>query len=209
MIILSHRGYWKKESEKNSLEALLRSANFGFGTETDIRDLNLDLVISHDMPSSKHGELISLTKCFDIFKTYNLTLALNVKSDGLQNEVFDLIKDKNIDNYFLFDMSIPDTIGYLKLGLNVFCRQSEYEPVVPFYDEIKGVWLDTFVDIWYTEKLINDHFLNNKMVCIVSSELHKRNHMVQWELLRKWNVHLNSKVILCTDFPEEASLYFK
>ena len=50
MIILSHRGYWKLEEERNRAAAFQRSFDLGYGTETDIRDIQGKLVISHDMP---------------------------------------------------------------------------------------------------------------------------------------------------------------
>jgi hypothetical protein len=79
MKILCHRGYWKEPSEKNSDTALRRGFSLGLGTETDIRDLNGELVISHD--PAKPGvltfaDLLSMTPP-------NALLALNVKSDGL------------------------------------------------------------------------------------------------------------------------------
>lgn len=49
MIVLSHRGYWKNSLEKNKFVAFERSFSMGFGTETDIRDFNGELVISHDI----------------------------------------------------------------------------------------------------------------------------------------------------------------
>ena len=84
MKILSHRGYWKEASEKNSVTAFLRSFNLNFGTETDLRDQNGEIVISHDIP--KNDSL--LFKNF--LKALNdkpLTLALNVKADGLAKEL--------------------------------------------------------------------------------------------------------------------------
>ena len=50
MQVISHRGYWKTAAEKNTATAFARSFEMGFGTETDVRDLNGLLVISHDMP---------------------------------------------------------------------------------------------------------------------------------------------------------------
>ena len=50
MRIISHRGYWNTPAEKNTIHAFQRSFALGFGTETDIRDLKGELVISHDMP---------------------------------------------------------------------------------------------------------------------------------------------------------------
>lgn len=38
MKILSHRGFWLKNSEKNKQEAFKRSFDANFGLETDIRD---------------------------------------------------------------------------------------------------------------------------------------------------------------------------
>lgn len=39
MQVLSHRGYWKHPNEKNLPIAFKRSFERGFGTETDLRDL--------------------------------------------------------------------------------------------------------------------------------------------------------------------------
>jgi len=63
------------------------------------------------------------------------TLALNVKADGLQPMVKDLLQEFDIRRYFMFDMSIPDTLQWLASGLNVFVRQSEYEPSPALYDQ--------------------------------------------------------------------------
>ena len=63
-------------------------------------------------------------------------------------------------------------IGYLELNMNVFARQSEYEPYPEFYDLIQGVWVDFFDNKWFDNKVIVEHLENNKKVCIVSPELH-------------------------------------
>ena len=39
MQVISHRGYWKAASEKNTQTAFKRSFSLGYGTETDVRDL--------------------------------------------------------------------------------------------------------------------------------------------------------------------------
>ncbi|MEJ7675946.1 MAG: hypothetical protein WKF59_25420 [Chitinophagaceae bacterium] len=71
------------------------------------------LVISHDIANSN---CIIADEFFSIYKqhTQSLTLALNIKADGLQDELFKLLELYNIHNYFVFDMAIPDTIGYIK-----------------------------------------------------------------------------------------------
>ena len=104
-------------------------------------------------------------------------------------------------------MSIPDTIGYIKHGINFFSRQSEYESIPAFYNDCAGIWLDAFSGNWYGEGLIRNHISNGKQVAIVSPELHKRNHLEFWEYLKKEKIHLESHVIICTDLPEQAKIF--
>jgi len=206
MKIISHRGYWNKPEEKNTIQSFNNTTKFGFGTETDIRDFNTELVISHDIATQAN---VKFNTILDSFINENLLLALNIKADGLQNLLQQSLKQYNLTNYFVFDMSIPDTIQYLNMGFNVFCRQSEFEPKVPFYNDIKGVWLDAFEKIWYNSNLVIDHLTNGKQVCIVSAELHKRDHLSHWRFLKSWSFIQNNHLILCTDYPEEAKKFFE
>lgn len=205
MIIITHRGYWKKPEEKNSMQSFQNSVSKGFGCETDIRDFESELVISHDIAAKNNLKFNSI---LESYKNANLLLALNIKADGLQNLLRNSLQQFNILNYFVFDMSIPDAKEYLDKGFNVFCRQSEYEPYVPFYDEIKGIWLDAFEKIWYDSELVNEHLSQGKQVCIVSAELHKRDHLSHWRFLKSWSFIDNNNLILCTDYPEEARFFF-
>jgi hypothetical protein len=211
MEILSHRGYWKTQSEKNTMVSFERSFSLGFGTETDLRDLNGNLVISHDIPSLEMKDLITAEEFFKLYKSIgnNLPLALNIKSDGLQEKLLYLINKYEIENYFVFDMSVPDTIGYFKKGLKVFTRQSEYEEHPAFLTESEGVWMDEFNSHWITQAAINIHIKNDKKVCIVSPELHKREKITEWVNYKGVSelIPIN-KLMLCTDLPEEAKEYF-
>jgi glycerophosphoryl diester phosphodiesterase len=208
MRIISHRGYWIEDSEKNTLPAFERSFSLNYGTETDIRDFDGDLVISHDIANKS---CIKLTDFFNIYNAKNskLPLALNIKSDGLQEMLFKFLKVHSINNYFVFDMSIPDTIMYLKKGMNVFVRQSEYESGESFYEKVSGIWLDSFEGFWYSEELVKKHLDNGKKVAIVSSELHKRDYLKHWAYLKNWSIINNDNLILCTDLPEKANKFFK
>ena len=211
MEILSHRGYWTKISEKNTMVAFERSFNFGFGTETDIRDLNGNLVISHDMPSVEMKNFIIAEDFFELYKSIGkkLPLAINIKSDGLQEKLYDLIKEYEIENYFVFDMSIPDTIGYLNKGFKVFTRQSEFEEFPAFLNLSEGIWMDEFVSHWINQDAIINHIQKNKKVCIVSPELHKREKSIEWANYKviSGSISLNN-LMLCTDLPQEAKEYF-
>lgn len=61
--IIAHRGYWLNPSEKNTTLAFSRALQYGFGIETDFRDFDGALVVSHDPPSAssmKISELVHL-----------------------------------------------------------------------------------------------------------------------------------------------------
>jgi hypothetical protein len=207
MNIIAHRGYWLNPSEKNTLVAFSRALEHGFGIETDFRDLNGKLVISHDVPLDG---AIKVDEFFKLYKQYSVPvpIALNIKSDGLYSLVKNLISESGMSNYFVFDMSLPDTRGYLIERIPVFIRMSEYETAPAFLDQSCGVWLDAFESEWYDEEVIQNILDKEKQVAIVSPELHRRSHLELWQFLKKYNFHKNVLVSLCTDFPLDAKDYF-
>lgn len=209
MEIISHRGYWKKIDEKNQLISFERSFSYGFGTETDIRDCNGELVISHDLPLIGNNN-ISLDQFFSLYNNYKLesVLALNIKSDGLQEQLKEKLVHYDIKNYFVFDMSIPDTRGYIRNDLNIYTRLSEIETTLIYGEIVKGVWLDAFEGLWYNQDFILNILSKNIKIAIVSFELHRRNHLDHWKWIKENEIHLQENIILCTDIPEDAKAFF-
>jgi glycerophosphoryl diester phosphodiesterase len=207
MIILSHRGYWKTAEEKNTPAAFERSFSLAFGTETDFRDRAGELVIAHD-PAGEDS--LPANSFFAMYCQYaqDLPLALNIKADGLQKLLAAALAEYQIRNYFVFDMSIPDMLGYIKAGLNVFTRQSEYEPEPALYEQSQGVWIDAFHTDWVDEATLEKHLKNGKQVCIVSPDLHKRPYEEFWGKLAKMPITASSNIMLCTDYPEQAKEIF-
>ena len=208
MLILSHRGDWQSSQEKNSLAALRRSLIAGFGTETDVRDSAGELVISHDPPVG--GELPAA----ELFRVYreldcSLTLAVNIKADGLQSPLKQLLDEYGVQNYFVFDAAVPDALGYLRAGLTAFTRQSEVERNGSFYEQAAGVWMDMFFEDWIEEADILAHLEQGKRVCIVSPELHRREHLPFWTRLASMNVLSDDRVMICTDHAHEAARFFE
>jgi len=208
MIILSHRGFWIQPEERNSKAAFDRSFENEFGVETDIRDSAGRIFISHDMAKGDEMTTEDFLKLYNSY-SYAFPLALNVKADGLFKAMADLLQKNKIDNYFFFDMSLPDALGYVKEGLKIFSRQSEYEKEHYLYKEAGGIWLDEFHQHWINEKTIQQHFVEKKKVCIVSPELHGRNYKEEWDHYK----HITYKfglenLMLCTDYPEEAKTFF-
>lgn len=201
MKIISHRGLWKTINEKNNIIAFKKSIDLNYGIETDIRDYKGELVISHDIPTG--GELLFET-FIDLIKS-NIPIALNIKADGLAVHLKCIMKKKNLNNWFVFDMSVPDMLSYIKEDIPVFCRMSEIERTPILFEKITGVWLDSFYDVWFDSNFV-ENLLLEKKVCIVSSELHGRNYENLWKMLKK--IKSNDNLMLCTDYPELAYIYF-
>lgn len=207
MQIIAHRGFWRSQSERNTLIAFNRALEHGFGIETDFRDSKGQLVISHDMPAD---DVMTVSEFINLYKKIPVIapIAINIKSDGLYLLIKDMIVQAGMVNYFVFDMSIPDTRGYFAEQIPVFTRLSEYETEPVFLGKSQGVWLDAFESEWYGATVIQNLLCANKQVAIVSPELHCRPHMKFWLFLKDNNFHRNPLVSLCTDFPLEARRYF-
>lgn len=208
MTIISHRGYWHEPIEKNTIAAFERSFGLGYGTETDFRDCAGRLVIAHDLPTpgALDAEVV-----FQLLAKHDsrLPLAINIKADGLQGLLKPALARHNIENYFLFDMSVPDAVFSLKQGMRVFTRHSDIELQPAFYAQAAGVWVDAFFDdTWLTPDVISTHLRAGKQVCLVSPELHQRPHLALWERLRAHPVYRDDRLILCSDLPEDATAFF-
>ena len=205
MIILSHRGYWKELSERNQSSALARSFDMGFGTEIDLRDIAGKIVISHDMP--KGGE-ITFEEVLRIMNGRNLPLALNIKADGLADPILELLAMYKHTNYFTFDMSIPDMVFQLERGMRVFTGLSDILPAPVLLDKSAGIWLDCFNSDWYGADTIDNLITNGKSVCVVSADLHKRETVRQWAIVKNCKNFDSEKLLFCTDHPEKAQEFF-
>jgi glycerophosphoryl diester phosphodiesterase len=203
--IISHRGFWTDLSEKNTLGAFHRSVKEQFGTETDFRDMNGELVVSHDPPTQE--TFLKTSELMNVFKGTGLILAVNVKSDGVARLIKDVM-DSYRQEYFAFDMSGPQMRQYLQIGVPVYTRHSDIEPYPILYEDAVGVWLDDFEGNWISQATIREHLSASKKVCVVSSELHGRSHNDLWEMLRASGLSHTEHVTLCTDFPDQAADFF-
>ena len=216
MNIIAHRGYWKTRLEMNTSVAFKRALNNGFGIETDIRDYCGELVIAHDIPTSESQKFDEFLKLYTNIAKKNfsrkLWLAINIKSDGLQDKVKKALLDNKIFNYFVFDMSVPDMLTYAQNDINFFIRHSEFEPIIDGINGCKGVWLDQFKSMWFNQETLKIHCNNYSHVCIVSPELHGRNYAQCWSMLRNFDNkskgNIGSGLMICTDKPILAKEFF-
>ncbi len=122
--------------------AQLRALPTCYGAELDIRSHGNDLIIHHDpfvagepfycwVAEYKHG-----------------TLILNVKEEGLETRLIDLMKKHRIDDYFFLDQSFPFLIKWSKLGeRRCAVRISEFESIdtaLTLAGKVDWVWVDCF-----------------------------------------------------------------
>lgn len=207
--ILAHRGYWCEDAPKNSFEAFKIALKSGFGIETDFRDCNGEIVVSHDPPE---GDVMTARALFELYAELGADgrVAINIKADGLQDKLTALLSDTQfqLQNCFVFDMSMPDALGYIVNKFPSYTRISEYECAAPFVDLSSGVWVDNFTgrfdQVAAAERLLSE----GNRVCIVSSELHKRDHNSLWNEIAEASIHKNLSFELCTDFPDAAYRFF-
>lgn len=211
MKILAHRGLWFNRDERNSLSALFKGLDEGYGLETDVRDLNGQLVISHDMPIADSAIPLEQLLRYYTDGGFTSTLGLNIKADGLQEKLCRELQDHNIKHYFVFDMSVPDTLDYLKIGIPTFIRRSDLEHHPEITSRAQGVWLDELIEPWIDAEVILEQTAKADAVCIVSGELHGREYASQWAQIESaLNLGCpSSKLLVCTDFPNKAERFFK
>ena len=205
MQIIAHRGFWKTAEEKNSLIALKRAIECGYGFETDFRDFGGKVLISHNPPQ---GNELTADELFRIYAESGSKemLALNIKADGLQDMMLELLKKYGIENYFLFDMSVCDTILYIERNMKIASRSSEFEPYLPFYKDSEVVWVDYFDGRTNIIEELRKYIADDKKPCIVSPELHGLPYEPMWQMLKENGL---TNIMLCTDVPDKAEQYFK
>lgn len=201
--IIAHRGFWRYEKEKNSMAALERAIEEGYGFETDFRDCRGEILVAHNPP---RGDEVTAEDVFKMYSAHHCgyTLALNIKADGLQDMMKVLLGKYDIRNYFCFDMSVCDTLLYSERNLTIATRVSEYEVETPFLNASEFVWLDYFTHDPSEEK-IREYLQLGKKVCVVSPELHNLPYENTWNIVRRIS---GDNMFICTDLPDKAKDYF-
>lgn len=173
MEIIAHR--------RNSIPELL-STPTDRGVEVDIRSFGSSLVIHHD----PFVEGIS----FDEWLAHYAhgTLILNVKEEGLEDRLLQLMVARGVNRFFFLDQSIPFLIRTAKAGeRRCAVRVSEYETIetaLRVASLVDWAWVDCFTRFPLTRadaERLKDAGLK---LCIVSPELQGRLPATSIPLLR-------------------------
>ncbi len=191
MLIIHHR--------RNTLELLKETKN-DFGVEIDIRSYGDDLIVNHE-PFENHIKFENWLRAYK-----HKFLILNIKEEGIENKVLNLMNENNIKNFFLLDQSFPSLIATAKSGESrIATRVSEYESIetaLSLAGLVNWVWLDFFTHFplnycqYFELKKAGFKF------CLASPELHG-NHLPLISSLRTNLQKLRVEVdAVCTKKPE-------
>ena len=192
MIIIQHRRNTIAEIEATPLH---------YGIEVDIRSYGKDLVTHHE-PFVKGPLLADWLRSF----RHN-TLILNVKEEGLEERVLELMRLHAIENFFFLDQSFPFLIKTARTGeRRCAARVSEFESIetaLTLSHMINWIWVDCFTQFPLNgasaTRLIEAGF----KLCLVSPELQGYNAFTEIphmkELLRTQNIKPHA---VCTKEPK-------
>jgi len=140
------------------------------GIELDLRYRGNDLILQHD--PYKDGER------FDEFLNgyRHALMIMNVKSEGIEQKTLELVKSREIKDYFFLDLSFPMIMKLSRTGIrDIAVRYSEHEPLeqcLALKGLVKWVWVDCFTRCPLDDKSFSELKRHFRM-CLVSPELQK------------------------------------
>lgn len=203
MLIIEHRC--------NDL-GVLKKVSPEFGCEIDVRNHGKRLVVTHD-PFLEDGEDFE-----NWLQSFNHKfLILNVKEEGLEDELLRILKNKCLSDYLILDESFPYIKKWAMLGVEGFAvRVSEYESyrtalslasyLQKHNKRISWVWADCFEGRSLPIKEIDALKNSGYKICHVSPELHHLGSPEVWDnLVNKFILDLICKGVVpdavCTKVP--------
>lgn len=144
----------------------LQSIPEKYGCEIDIRANGSSLILNHNPYES--GDL--LVNYLDNYK--NGLLVLNIKEAGIEQDVLNEVRKRDISNFFLLDVEFPYLYRASRQGERAIAvRYSEDESIdiVKRYKEmVDWVWIDTNTKLPLDNESINE--LKNMKTCLVCPE---------------------------------------
>ena len=166
-----------------------------YGVEVDLRDYKNKIILQHD--PFKKGEDFE-----NFIKYYNHgIIILNIKSEGIEFKVLDLLKEYKIKNYFFLDNSFPMINLLSSTGeKNIAIRFSEFEgidTIRAMSRKISWIWVDCFSKLPITSKNYTIFKKYKYKLCLVSPDLQN-----QSEKIERYKLYIKKKGIkfdlICT-----------
>ena len=192
MIIIKHR--------QNKITQI-KNLSPNLGAEIDLRSNNGEIIIHHD-PFKEGIKFVHWLKFYK--KQF---LILNVKEEGLEENLITILNKFKIINYFFLDQSFPFLIKFSRKNFkNSALRFSDYEDInnlIKLEQQINWVWIDYFDRFSLNKNNINLIKKLNFKYCLVSPELHGENQIYSKEEVKIKLKELEfSPDAVCTKEPE-------
>jgi hypothetical protein len=166
------------------------------GVEIDLRSMNGEIILQHD-PLLDGEDFVSWLKNWN-----GQELILNVKEEGLEKRILEILESIGVENYFFLDQSFPFMIRTLNSGnKNVAARVSDLESSETALGlDCNWVWLDCFSGDWkFLIDVVPKLQSQGKRMCLVSPELVRINSTSEMQslqsILRDNNLRLEA---VCT-----------
>jgi hypothetical protein len=175
----------------------LKSIPINYGIEIDLRNDRNFIILAHDP-----FELNVYDEFEEYLKYYkHAFLILNIKTEGIEFRVLELLKKYNITNYFFLDCSFPMIHKLIELGeTNIAIRFSEFESfntIMNLKNKIKWIWVDCFTKFPVCKDIYKIFKNNNFKLCYVSPELQNQENKLEIykDFIKKNNLIPN---MICT-----------
>jgi len=188
MILIAHRINTLKE-----LRVLPNSTPIEF----DIRDFDGCCIVEHD--PFKSGIL------FELFLPYlkGRFLIVNIKSEGIEHNVLQLLKKYEIEDFFLLDCSMPmmyklSQQGETRLAIR-YSEMESFDTVLKWSNKVQWVWVDCFTKYPLTSEISKYLHTKGFKLCLVSPELQGRPEELVSESFIEYAKSLNADAI-CTKY---------
>ena len=180
----------------NTVEGLKRTPPW-LGVEVDLRDQGTRVIVQHD-PFKEGPDFKVYLKHFR-----HRFIILNVKCEGIEARVLEMVKRRGVENFFFLDLSLPAAVNLVRQGeRRIALRCSEYEPpeaCLRFRGKIEWAWIDCFnryPSMGAAYARLRRHF----KTCLVAPELQARPPLGPAQargILSRYQPHA-----ICTKFPD-------
>tara|TARA_B100000686_G_C16759486_1_gene957750 strand:- start:445 stop:1047 length:603 start_codon:yes stop_codon:yes gene_type:complete len=192
MIIVRHR--------RNTDEELAEIST-NHGAEIDIRSQGEHLVLHHE-PYQDGKRFDTWLENYD-----HAILILNVKEEGLEGRVLELMAKKGIDDFFFLDQSFPFLVKTSRTGESrCAVRVSEFENIntaMSLAGKVDWVWIDCFTRFPLDRNSATRLKEAGFKLCVVSPELQGRMQQSDTdEIVAAMNDAGVVPDAVCTKFPE-------
>ena len=172
-----------------------------YGVEIDLRSAGEALVLHHDpFTNGEHFE-----RWLEGYR--HGTLILNVKEDGLEPRLTELMQARSIEDYFFLDQAFPTLVRCARTGeRRCAVRVSEFEPAalaLGLAGRVDWVWVDCFTRFPLMREEAGQLVDAGFKLCIVSPELQGRDAETEVPamagLLRERRIRFDA---VCTKHPD-------